>query len=290
MILFDYSQVCIANVMVHYRDLRDDDGALSLDKFRRLVLATVRKNVLKFRAEYGRDVVIAVDSGPSWRKDYFQYYKANRKTGRDESTLDWNFIFDSMRAVKEELRDNFPYRVIEVPRAEADDVIGTIAHRFGAQLGDGEHRMLILSGDKDFIQLQTYSNVRQYAPVGMKVGYVNGGDPDEFLLEHVIRGDGGDGVPNALSADETFIKPGGRNMTLSAKRMSALKDSVRAGTCTETGYFRNLVLIDLARTPESIKEAINASFDSQGGKTRLKLMNYFIKHRLADLVQNLSDY
>jgi hypothetical protein len=289
-IIFDFSQVCLANIMVQYANLKDDEGQLSKDLFRKMILNTIRKNVSKFRSDYGRDVVIACDTYASWRKDYFPYYKANRKKGRDESDLDWPFIFECMRDLKAELKEYFPYRVIEVDRAEADDVIGTLAHAYGVPLGNGREKVLILSGDKDFIQLQKYSNVRQYSPVGMKVGFITNNDPEEYLLEHVIKGDKGDGIPNAMSADETFIKPGGRNMTLTAKRMAGLKDAVKAGTCTEVGYFRNELLIDLSRTPETIKAGIMEAYEAQAGKTRLKLLTYFTKYRLSSLVEQLSDF
>jgi hypothetical protein len=274
--------------MANYKDLHDEDGVLSMARFRKMVLASIRKNLRKFKKDYGPTVVIACDTYGSWRKDYFPYYKANRKAGREESTLDWKWIFESITMIKEELKEYFPYRVIEVPLAEADDVIGTLAHRFGAVMGDGQEKMMIVSGDKDFIQLQKFSNVYQYSPVLKKD--IKSNNPEAHLVEHIIRGDGGDGIPNVLSADDILVTPGARQTVLTAKRFETLKEEITKGTHVSTGYSRNKMLIDLSNTPERLRINILESYEAQASKTRLKLMNYFIKFRLSDQLESLQDF
>ena len=63
---------------------------------------------------------------------------------------------------------------------------------------------MVLSGDKDFIQLQKYPFVSQYNPIQKK--FMSGIDPKQYILEHVIKGDRSDGIPNFLSDDDTFVK------------------------------------------------------------------------------------
>jgi hypothetical protein len=273
--------------MANYKSLHDEDGVLSKAAFRKMMLASIRKNLRKFKKDYGPTVVIACDTYGSWRKDYFPYYKANRKKGREESTLDWKWIFESITMIKEELKEFFPYRVIEVPLAEADDVIGTLAYQFGAVMGDGSEKIMIVSGDKDFIQLQKFSNVYQYSPVLKKD--IKSNNPEAHLIEHIIRGDGGDGIPNLLSADNVLVE-GIRQTTLSAKRFEGLREEIAKGTHVSTGYSRNRMLIDLSNVPENLRINILESYEKQSTKTRLKLMNYFIKFRLSDQLESLQDF
>ena len=126
--LLDISQVMISNLMQNignHTNIEIDTGLL-----RHMVLNSIRAYNLKFRNEYG-ELIIACDGGRSWRKDVFPYYKANRKKSRDESELNWSEIFEALNAIRDELRDNFPYRVIHVNNAEADDVIGALCNEYG---------------------------------------------------------------------------------------------------------------------------------------------------------------
>ena len=62
---------------------------------------------------------------------------------------------------------------------------------------------MIISGDKDFIQLQKYSNVSQYSPILKK--HVNGKEND-YIRVHILKGDTSDGMINVLSNDDVFVE------------------------------------------------------------------------------------
>lgn len=288
MIIIDLSALCYANVMAQYENLKDEDGELSTRNFKAMMLSSIKKNVAKFKPEFGNNIVIACDAKKSWRKEYFVYYKSNRKKDwSEESAINWHFVFDSLTEFKKDLHDYFPYRVIEVTGAEADDVIGALVHAKGVVLGDGAEKIMIVSRDKDFMQLQQYSNVYQWDPIKKKKLICE--NPELFLREHIIRGDGSDGIPNALSKDDTFVSSG-RQTTLSAKRVAQLHEDIAVGECSEIGYFRNKMLIDLTNTPASIRINIHEDYESQSNKTRLKLMNYFIVNRLTNFIETLSEF
>ena len=192
MILIDFTQIAIGSLMVALNRSGDDvDDAL----IRHLVLNNLRYYRSKFNEEYG-ELVICCDSKHYWRRDYFPHYKANRKKDRASSGYDWNFIFESLNSVRDEIKTHFPYKVLEIYGAEADDIIATLV-----KSNDGDTPNLIVSSDKDFIQLHRF-NVKQYSPVSKK--FVNGSDPIGYLREHIIKGDRSDGVPNVLSPDDTF--------------------------------------------------------------------------------------
>mgnify|MGYP003306925693 FL=1 len=257
-----------------------------------MVLNGIRSYRNKFSEEYG-ELVICCDDTNNWRKDSFPYYKAHRKTNRDESDLDWPNIFNCLNAIRDELKEFFPYKHIRVNRCEADDIIGTICHQEGVAMGDGKEKILILSGDKDFIQLQVYSNVSQYDPVRKKM--VKHNDPAQYLLEHIAKGDRGDGIPNALSADDTFVS-GGRQKPMRANRLEEIlsvvqdnDDSFKLEHEWAAGYQRNEVLVDLINTPDELQEQILEQFEVDPGG-RDGLFNYFVKKRLNNLIENISEF
>lgn len=281
MIIIDLSQVMHATIAAMSRD---KNVVLDEGMFRHIVLNIIRSNKVKFK-DYG-ELVIAVDSS-SWRKGFFPFYKYRRGINRGESTLDWTKIFEWMDAVREELKTFFPYRVIKVDKAEADDIIGTLAHRFGQDIG-GEP-ILIVSGDKDFRQLQVYGNVHQWDPINKK--FVKEGKPEAYLLEHILLGDAGDDVPNILSDNDVFVNPNKRQKPMRKERIEELHAQYKSGELQLTAnYIRNSTLVDLSKTPDEIKEAINAEFDSQAGKPRSKIFNYFVEKRLKHLMESINEF
>jgi len=254
---------------------------------RHMVLNSLRSYRTKFGPEYG-ELVIACDNTNYWRKQYFPYYKANRKKARDNSDLDWKAVFECLNKIRQELKEFFPYKVVDIESAEADDIIGTIANNYGSELDFGE-KILILSGDKDYIQLHKYSNVKQYDPTRKK--WVTHNDPQQYLKEHILRGDSGDGVPNVLSSDNCFVV-GERQKPLTAKRLEQhlnLKPE-EMDSMVSRNYYRNEKLIDLNFTPKELQEKIMESYNSQTNKNRSKLMNYFIANKLKNLLEHINDF
>ena len=273
----------IANLMTQLGS--HQNAKLDEDLLRHMILNGIR-NIRKKFPDYG-EMIIAADNS-SWRRHAFPYYKANRRKSREASDMDWNTVFDTFAKVREEMKENFPYRVIHVEGAEADDIIGVIAHKFGVEFGNAEH-IMIVSGDKDFKQLQCYNNVHQYDPTRKKS--VSCSDAEEFLREHIIRGDTGDGIPNILSKDDCLVT-GQRQGVLSQKRMDYFMTTPFEQLKPEEqrNWKRNEQLISLNNTPSEIKERILQEYDSQGGKDRSKLFNYFIKHKLKFLMENISEF
>ena len=290
MILVDLTQVMISNLMGQLYSSKTND--VDEDLLRHMVLNGIRSYRNKFSKEYG-ELVICCDDTNNWRKDSFPYYKAHRKTNRDESDLDWPNIFNCLNNIRDELKEFFPYKHIRVNRCEADDIIGTICHTEGVALGDGKEKILVLSGDKDFIQLQVYANVSQYDPVRKKM--IKHKDPAQYLLEHIAKGDRGDGIPNVLSSDDTFVS-GGRQKPMRANRLEEIMNLVQKYNVDElgeyewaTGYQRNEILVDLINTPDELQEQILQQFEVDPGG-RDGLFNYFVKKRLNNLIENISEF
>ena len=281
MIILDLSQVMLSNIMVQLGN--HTNAQVEESMVRHMVLNSIRSYKNKFGAEYG-ELVIACDNKNYWRRQLFPYYKANRKKSRETSEFDWKAIFDCLHKIRAELKEVFPYRVIDVESAEADDIIGTLCREYG----DMGEKILILSGDKDFIQLQRYLNVRQYDPVRKK--FITHNDPDKFLFEHILKGDAGDGIPNVLSNDNCLVV-GERQRPLTQKKIDSLAGI--AGSFDHPvfrNFKRNEQLIDLTKIPANISEQIMESYKAQHGKKPNGLMNYFIANRLKNLMENVGEF
>lgn len=281
MIIVDLNQVMISNYMAQIGN--HTNIAVDENLFRHMVLNSIRNINKKHSEEFG-ELVIACDSARSWRKEVFPYYKANRKKAREKSDLDWTAVFESLNKVRSELKEFFPYRVIQVEHAEADDIIGALVHHFhGAPI-------LIVSGDKDFVQLQTYMNVKQFDPVRKR--FITHNNPSQFVKEHIMKGDMGDGVPNFLSKDDTFVT-GGRQKPIRSKNLNEwlLKDPETF--CDDTmlrNWKRNEMLVDLNHTPQTIRSQTINQYEEQSGKNRSKLFNYFVDHKLKNLMESIGDF
>jgi hypothetical protein len=283
MIIMDLSQVMISNLMIQLGNHTNAD--IEEDLLRHMVLNSVRAYNVKFKDEFG-EMIIACDAGNNWRRQVFPYYKANRRKNREKSEINWTAVFETLNKVRDELKDYFPYRVIRVDGAEADDIIGTLAQTYG----NTNEKILILSGDKDFVQLQAYMNVQQFDPVQKKWRKTN--DVDKFIKEHIIRGDTGDGVPNFLSADDTFVV-GARQKPISQKKLDQWLNSDPKEFCDEKmlrGYLRNQQLVDLNFIPPDIKKEVLVQYEQQAGKGRDKLFNYFIERRLKLLLESINEF
>jgi len=286
MILIDMNQVCISNLMIQIGSKRQNDVDENL--VRHMVLNSLRMYRSRFYEEYG-ELVLCYDSKKYWRREYFPNYKSNRKKDREKSGLDWNLIFETLNNIRDEIRDNFPYKVLDVEGAEADDCIATVVD-YISKTPTSFEKVLILSGDKDFIQLHKHNFVKQFSPVLKK--FVNGQDPHLYIREHILKGDRSDGVPNFLSADDTFVNEL-RQKPLAKKKIDTWVELDPADFCTEEmlrNYQRNKTLIDLECIPSELKEKILISYLKPAIGDRSKLLNYFIQKRLKNLMDDIGDF
>ena len=287
MIIVDINQIMISNLMVQISGRNKVE--LNEDLVRHMVLNSLRAHNKKFRKEYG-EMVIACDSKNVWRREIFPNYKAGRKANREKSEHDWDSIFSMLHDIKNEIRTFLPYKVIEIETAEADDIIATLVKRNKRIVAPNHKRnVLILSGDKDFIQLHS-PNVRQYNPVLNKfVG--KGENPSLYIKEHILKGDRSDGVPNVLSDDNVFVE-GRRQRPLSKKKINSWVEEVFM-TFTEEeqkNYNRNRKLIDLSCIPHELEEKINNEFLNVKVASRDKILGYFINKKLKTLIEVIDEF
>ena len=282
MILVDLSQIMMASTMM---SMEKGQTEADVDFIRHMVLNSLRMYRTEYNDKYG-ELVICCDSPHSWRRDHFPQYKASRKTGREESPLNWTQIFGCFETIKEELKTVFPYRFIQVDGAEADDIIGYLS-----RTESRNEKIMIISSDKDFIQLHKYDNVYQWSPVTKKL--VNGIDPHGYLFEHILRGDKSDGIPNVLSADNSIVD-GVRQKPITKKYVEnfVLHNAEISGR-SETeirNFHRNQKLIDLNETPTNLCEKIWEEYQKEPQGKRRDLLNFFVEKRLNNLIETIGDF
>jgi hypothetical protein len=260
------------------------------DLVRHMVLNTLRLYKVKFEEKYG-ELVICCDDKNYWRRDIFPYYKIHRKKDRQKSGLDWHTIFSVLNGIRDDLKAKFPYKVLQVENAEADDIIASVCHKYGKILKNGsQEEILILSSDKDFGQLQKYANVTQYSPIQKK--FITISNPEKFIREHILKGDRGDGIPNFLSEDSVFVD-GKRQKPLTYKKLNVWVNMKPEEFCNEhmlRGYKRNQNLIDLDLVPNDIIKQVIELYDNYKVNDRSLMFNYFVDKKLKNLMEVIREF
>lgn len=286
MILVDLNQVLIAGMMTQINNSKSKVIEEGLVKH--MALNILRNHIKTFKKSYG-EVILCCDNRKYWRKEIFPYYKAGRKKNREKSSLDWHLIFDILGRFKNDLKEHFPYKVIDVEGAEADDIIGTLAPRHVAH-----ENVLILSSDGDFLQLQRYSNdkyqIKQYNPTTKK--FIVSNDPLKDLKEKIIRGDAGDGIPNVLSASDSFVNSIKQKSITEPKLQVMMSEDWNDwdNDYAKTNFDRNQRLIDLTFIPSELKQEIINTYDEFKPSPKNKLLEYFISNKLMNLMDVIEDF
>ena len=275
MLIFDYSQLAIS----HATEQSDENLV------RHMILNSIRMSVRKYKSVYGPDIVMACDSRKYWREEIFPHYKATRKKKKADSTQDWDHIFKVLNNIKSELTNYSPYRVIEVEGVEGDDIIATLAIKYAPT-----QKVLILSSDSDFKQLQRFPNISQYSYIVKKM--IKEKNPEAYLKEMFIRGQRKDDIPNILSDDDVFITDK-RQKSIYQVKLDVWMNQKPEEFCTEDmlkKYKRNQELIDLTKIPKHIVEKVIDTYDNTKGNSKSVFMNYMIQYRLKNLIEVIGDF
>ena len=281
MILIDMNQISVASVMMHLHLSKSKE--IDENMVRHMILNSLRMYRTRFSSEFN-ELVLCYDSKHYWRRDYFPEYKSGRRKTREKSSHDWDAIFLCLNQIKDELRNYMPYKFLEIYGAEADDIIGALCSEYSEEI-------MIISGDKDFIQLQKFPNVKQYSPITKKM--VNGENPAEYLKVHIFKGDTSDGIPNVLSPDNTFTdglrqKPLGKNKI--ASWVEHEFEDVAPSNEVKRNYQRNRKLIDLTYTPDELSMEIISTYKEAPFGDRSKILNYFMQNRLRNLTESIGEF
>jgi 5'-3' exonuclease, N-terminal resolvase-like domain/T4 RNase H, C terminal len=291
-IVIDYSQTAISNLMAELQGRTDVE--INLPLLRHMIVNSIRGYKKKFGEQYG-DMVLACDSKNYWRKEIFPFYKKHRKKDREESGFDWKAIFEALDTIRDEIKNFFPYKVMWVEGAEADDIIAVLAKYSQQTLSENPlfsepEPFLVISGDHDFVQLQKYANVKQFSPTQKKF-VVPDSTPERALLEHIIRGDKGDGIPNVLSPDQSVYE-NIRQRPITSKKIDEWSDINRRPQDLEFSarWIRNQTLVDFDHIPAKVTDDILNTYLALPDKDRSKLFNYFINNKMKNMMELIEEF
>jgi len=296
-VLIDYSQVALSTIFQFQKDLKkNSSNNEAVNIIRHAVLSGIKFYNKKYKDAYG-DLILACDGKNYWRKDIFPYYKANRKTARQKSDLDWHLIFDTISTIKDEISENFPYKVICVDRAEADDIIAVLCKWYQQHetidMGVFEELqpILIISSDGDFKQLQKYSNVKQWSPIQKK--FIVCENAKSFLNEHIAKA-GDDGIPNVLSPDDVFVDENARQTKMMKTRLQQFIKLGRDACQNDEqlkNWDRNNNLINLDLIPEDVVSSIINSYkESKPKGNKMTIFNYLVKNKCRLLLNDIEEF
>jgi len=297
MILVDYSQVALSAILTFQRELKGNEAEVK-NLIRHVTLSTIKSFKKKYGKEYG-DIVICCDGRKYWRRDFFPNYKAGRKKAREASDLDWGLIFDTLSEMRQDLAKHFPYKVMHIERCEADDIIAALT-KYAQEnelvqegLVEESQKILILSSDKDFKQLQLYPNVKQWSPMQKKYVTATQREIIEYKIEHIVKGDSGDGIPNIMSKDDVFVV-GERQKVVTTKRLQEFIDNGFLACKNDDerrNWQRNTVLVDFDHIPDDVRgEIVQSYINTKPTGDKMAIMNYLIEHRCRLLLDELEDF
>lgn len=297
MILVDYSQVALAAILSFQRELKGTEDEVK-NLIRHVTLSTLKSYKKKYTKDYG-EMIICCDGRKYWRKEFFPQYKGMRKSNRDKSDLDWTLIFDTLNEMRLDIAKHFPWKVMHIDRAEADDIVAVLTEWAQSNelvqegLVEDPQKIIILSSDKDFKQLQLYPTVKQWSPMQKKYITASKKEIHEYKIEHIVKGDAGDGVPNILSKDDVFMT-GERQKPMSAKRLQDFIDNGFIACRNDEerrNWQRNSTLVDFQHIPDGIKsDVIGTYLSNKPVGDKMTVMNYLIEHRCRLLLDELEDF
>lgn len=289
MILIDYNQVALGAILSFQTDLTRGSENEKKDLIRHVTLSCIKSYKTKYGKQYG-DIVLACDGRNYWRKKFFPNYKGQRKKHREESSLDWKLIFDTLGEIRDDIKQNFPYKVLNVDGCEADDIIAVLS--LNTQEFGKYEDVMIVSSDKDFKQLLEFENIKQYSPILKKQISINKKELRAWLVEHIVKGDSGDGIPNILSSDDC-IMTATRQSPVSSKRLA---EFIEKGfdACRDDGerrnWHRNETLVSFKYIPDNIRDSVLEEFEKNPLGNKSSVMNYLIKNKCRVLLDNIEDF
>lgn len=232
--------------------------------------------IAKFSIENKVDgIMVACDSPHVWRKDIFPSYKS----ASNHEDVYYDECIRAANLCKDFFRECTNSQILEVPRAEADDIIGVFCN-------ESENvENIIMSSDKDFIQLLS-ETTSLYSPTQKE--WRKSEDPQFDLFVKCIRGDRNDCVPSAFPKVYQTRLEKAWNDPLEMQNLveTVRKDGVKVFDALEM----NLNLIDLSCVPEWLKENIRAAIMKPPQKQfgEMKMMSFFGKHNLKKFSDMLT--
>ena len=261
LILVDFSNFTKKLALGTYAHMKE---FYSLESMRHLILY----NLLKLNKEYkNSEIVLCLDNYKSnyWRKDFYSNYKIMRGKSRSNSDFSFDELNEFLVIIRSELIENAPFIHMDVEKCEADDIIAVLTKN-----NQNYKKILVLSTDGDFDQLKKYPN---YSRINLNSDYRFDEVTDEYdIYTHILKGDGGDSIPNFYTSDDFFYKkfndlPITRQKSVTSKMIDLVRKagglSADSDENLKKNYQRNKTLVDFDEIPLEIQERISKEYEDR---------------------------
>lgn len=273
-------------------------------------LATFNSLAKYHRKYQANDVVIVFDMPNSWRKLYtkdtehcktHKIYKGQRRQNLTESE---KLKLAELDRHLDELATLFVERsgliVLRRKYLEADDLIAGFVQKFK------DHKNIIVSADKDFIQLLRNGNVTLIDPLTDTPRDLKdwNHDAEYFMFEKCFRGDAGDNIQSSyprLRSDkiqkaytDEFLRTNLMNHKFIVEMIDKDGKLKEKKYVTKELYEENQLLMDLTKQPEYIRElmdeTIEAALVNRGKYNLVDFVKFCRKHHLQVIIDNVSKF
>ena len=315
-----YILVDTANTFFRARHVVRGDVDTKVGMALHITFNSIKKAWLDFS---GTHVVFCLE-GRSWRKDFYEPYKRNRKETRDamnakeaeEDRVFWE-IFDEF---KQFVTEKTNCTVMQHPRLEADDLIA------GWVQSHPNDNHVIISTDGDFAQLIA-PNVKQYNGVSNVTtthkGYFDekgklvvdkktkevkpAPDPEWLLFEKCMRGDTSDnvfsaypgvrvkGTKNKVGLQEAFADKQSKGYAWNNLMLQRWSDHEGKEHRVLDDYTRNITLCDLTAQPADVRDIINETIKQNSvaknvTQVGMRLMKFCAKWNMQKIADQASSF
>lgn len=301
MIISDFSKVSYSIVYVFEDDIKKSEPKEIENILRHAIINSFTTLKKRFGAEYG-ELIIAVDGKKNFRKDIYEHYKAGRAEARKKSDIPWNIVFDIVHRLVDEAKENWPWAVIEVDRAEADDVmfvlVEDIANHNTQSVGvmddDEPEKVLLDTRDQDMFQIHR-PGLRQWDSRDRKfITLPSGMTAEAFRKDLIIRGDTTDGVENVFTPLGTLITPGVRQTACIAKRMNSVLQfenifDYDLDPVIKERIKMNHQLVSSQGIPLDVRDEIVSKYKNRTINKKMKMLQYLQKHRCIRLIDEINN-
>ena len=290
-----------------------------------MALHITLNSVKKAWQDFNADHVVFCLEGRSWRKDFYEPYKRNRKETRDAMTPvqaeEDKVFFEIFDEFKDFIDTKTNCTVIQNSVLEADDLIA------GWVQAHPNDNHIIISTDGDFAQLIA-PNVKQYNGVSNTTitheGYFDdkgksvidkktkeakpAPQPEFMLFEKCMRGDTSDnvfsaypgvrkkGTKNKVGLQEAYADKDTKGFNWNNMMLQRWTDHQGNEHRVLDDYTRNVTLCDLTAQPADIKEIINSTIAevepkeiSQVGMRLMKFCAKWDMQRIADQAATFAE-
>ena len=298
--IFDMSNILHRSFFVHKNE---DDMTIA-----GIATHTALNTINKFYRQLKPTKIVMCYDRSNWRKEYTKsdkcvsgrIYKGQRRKDMSPSQQQrYELFLEHMNEFEHMIRDYTAIVSLANDGLEADDLIAGVIQTISVQEEDSE--FVVVSTDKDFIQLLGNKNVRLINPATGEDRTLDewDGDANLFLFEKCIRGETGQTGDNIQSAYPRLRK---------TRLLKAYNDEYeRANLMMETWtdqngkeftvkdlFNENKLLMDLTCQPDDIKLKIISTvlegFANPGKFSYFHFMKYCGKYQLKKIAEQAEQY